>query len=349
MFIKEVSMMIKNTIIAFSIAACAIPVSTQCMLNGVKAVVSGIGSAIGIGLPTVPFFTIAGIAYKSASNPEQFIEQMNDLTEKADLITREAFGASFYTPEEQKLFGQKTYAPSAQEEAFLRQYIPNSTRIIMNHRPDSSVAVPSSNAIIMENRTFASNRTLEQALEQQDHEALQAFAAIAQHEKEHIKNRDDLKKRVPMVLLPVATTTAAVAIAKKLFPYNKKSSLVRHIGRFGAKTVGGAALLAANTGLALYTLQQISHIAEYNADKGITPDNIDGFEKDLLAGEQRDDRLYDTLAKKVGPLKPQWFNTRKVWHQIDHLSHPSPEDRIAALRTHYADPIKLDTRELKKC
>ncbi len=198
------------------IALCMATASTQCMLNGLKTVITCVGTAIGVGLPTVPFLMVAKKAYTLTKNPDASIEEQNASTQAIESIKKHFLGVSMYTEDEQKKFDQPLYKPSSQEEKFLRQYIPHPTRIVMNPLPKTSCSIPLSGVVFIENKTFASEKTLEQALEQNDHETLKTFAAIAQHENEHIKNKDGLNIIIPKTTLPLITTTVATKNVKKI-------------------------------------------------------------------------------------------------------------------------------------
>lgn len=313
------------------LALCTATASTQCMLNSIKTVINGVGTAIGVSLPTVPFLMYAKSRYTGAKNPDTYMENVNKSIKDQEQVLVDSFGVGMYTPEERQKFDQKMYSPSPAEEKFLRQYIPEPTRIVMNPIPGTSASASLSNFVTVENQSFASEKTLEQALEQQDHETLKIFAALAQHENEHVKNKDSLKKTVPLAVLPVVTTAAAVKGAKKVFPYNKQKSLVRHVGRLGAKTAGGAALLGLNACLEAGMFKKISNELEFNADQGITPENVEGLKKHLFAVEKRMEPVVDAIDSVARQKLPSFINTKELINQFDRLHHPSHEARIAAL------------------
>lgn len=117
----------RNTLL---IAMCMVTASTQCMLNGIKTVISSVGTVIGVGLPTVPFLMSAKNEYTMRKNPDVSIEEMNDASKNCHLTFKHLFGVSMYTEDEQEKFDQQLYTPSSQEEKFLRQYIPQPTRML---------------------------------------------------------------------------------------------------------------------------------------------------------------------------------------------------------------------------
>ncbi len=304
-------MKIKNIVKIATLMGLIATGSAYCMqaalLNGVKACIRGAGTAIGVGLPTVPFVGQPGYGlFQSYKDPIA------------------ALGES--------------RAPSEEEEKFLRQVITDKNiaiRIGPDPLKDAGHTVLNK-AIKLPNKTVLSDMTLAEALNSNTAEALEVqslYHATAEHEFKHAKTHDVLKRNMAMMLFPCITTGTVAVGFKKIFPVKKNGSLLRHCGRFGAKILGGSTLTVANLIGSYFVLKHISHTLEYSADQNISPKNRDAMVTFLKkADEYNESEIKNALERqKINDPKTKML-ARKVTHVFLDTFHPPVEERIKCLQ-----------------
>lgn len=288
-------MNIKNIVQIITLASLVATGSAHSMQAIAKAAMRWTGTAIGVGLPTIPFIASTGMElYYATKNP----------------ITT----------------SEKVRIPSPEEEAFLRKTITDENIAIrINCDPETSGTILNK-VIYIEEVTFASDLTLQQAITSNTPEALEAqkvFRALAEHELYHAQKNHGLLKSAATALIPCITTAIAITCAQKLFPFNNNASVLSYCGRFGAKVAGGALLAAINIAIGLYAEKSISHYQEYAADQNIAAENRDAFILHLKNGQKKRQESIDAI---------QDATFKSLSKTVSGLGHPPVEERIKRLQ-----------------
>jgi hypothetical protein len=217
-----------------------------------------------------------------------------------------------------------TRKPSAQEEAFLRQYIHKDAVIRISSVPNISKA--DRKTVIISEEISGYPYILSSALVWDDSETKKAFAAIAQHENAHFIH-NHAQKRVATTCMPFISTALVGTGFKKLFPFKNQTSFFKHVRRFGIKMLGGAALGTVNLVSYILLFSALSQTQENIADQDISSENRAAFLRYLQADDKD---CTDTEQHRNSVIA---FIDRKA------RSHPSVKEREKRLLNKAESPL----------
>ncbi len=242
--------------------------STQCMvIKGLKAALRGAGTAIGVGLPTIPFITFFGYPlYKNYKVPI-----------KTFTVTR--------VPSHE----EKIIKVVSDKKATIR-ISTNPLNIRISSTPSTSCTLLDK-AIEIKEKKSDYDLNVDEALESNTLNALKV--------QDFTPNSAFLKSPVAMIMIPCTTTGVIVTSLKKLMPLNRNSSLIRHCGRFGSKVIGGSLLAITNIFADFYAWRYMAHKQVYAADQNISLENRESFIEQLKKREEREEEAKANIAASI--------------------------------------------------
>jgi hypothetical protein len=316
-------MNIKNTTKIFAlIASGAISLSTQCMMNGVKAILHGLSTSIGVILPTAEVPRRIQLLYKCK--------------------TEDGYGV--------KLVEKQAYAQtrnlSDDEEKLLRPYVDKNVKLLIEKEngwnSSTSCTVPGfgGDTIIITEQIAGSppDTSITKIMEAKKNgapyidtgdlagkfPAEDIFIAQTQHEMGHVKENHAVKQTLFNTGVPVLTTAVAAKLFMKWYPRNINATLKQVAKRSLAKSVGGVALLVANKKLSNLYSKYCEHVADSYIEKSKIPGQLISIH---AADFRRKNPV--TTTETVTPSK--WAKYKQNINHWLNDTHPSSEQRVQRL------------------